>query len=80
MCGKYNINLSGNCKSVNFHPRLCIKEEAAGKVRVFVQVDSLMQTLLKLLHLYLFNILKIILNEGTFDQDASVKRAEGKLR
>jgi hypothetical protein len=58
--------------------QFAIKEEAAGKVRVFALLDSITQSILAPLHGYLFEILKIIPNDGTFDQDASVKRSTEK--
>jgi hypothetical protein len=58
--------------------QFAIKEEAAGKVRVFALLDSITQSILAPLHDYLFEILKIIPNDGTFDQDASVKRSSEK--
>nr|WAY16609.1 putative RNA-dependent RNA polymerase [Binucleate Rhizoctonia mitovirus 3] len=58
--------------------QFAIKEEAAGKVRVFALVDSLSQTFLAPIHKFLFGILSQIPNDGTFDQDASVKRCQEK--
>jgi len=59
--------------------QFAIKEEAAGKVRVFALIDSITQSILSPLHDYLFLILKIIPNDGTFDQDESVKRSANKF-
>nr|WMI40069.1 MAG: RNA-dependent RNA polymerase [Rhizoctonia cerealis duamitovirus] len=58
--------------------QFAIKEEAAGKVRVFALLDSLSQTFLRPLHDLLFDILRQIPNDGTFDQDASVLRCKEK--
>nr|UPW42287.1 MAG: putative RNA dependent RNA polymerase [Sichuan mountain mitovirus 9] len=58
--------------------QFAIKKEAAGKIRVFALVDSVTQSVLKPLHLGLFNILKILPNDGTFDQDAAVLRCQEK--
>jgi hypothetical protein len=58
--------------------QFAIKEEAAGKVRVFALLDSLSQTFLRPLHDKLFDVLRQIPNDGTFDQDASVTRCQGK--
>jgi hypothetical protein len=58
--------------------QLALKEEAAGKIRVFAIVDMWTQSLLSPLHLYLFSILKRIPCDGTFDQGSSVKRASEK--
>jgi len=54
--------------------QLSIKEEAAGKVRVFALVDIWTQSVLKPVHQTLFSYLKSLPNDGTFDQHASVKR------
>jgi len=55
--------------------QLMFKEEAAGKLRIFAMVDFWTQNILQPLHSELFNLLKLIPNDGTFDQDASVKRS-----
>lgn len=52
----------------DFLGRLAIKEEAAGKVRVFAMVDPLTQWVLNPLHKVLFKVLKRIPTDGTFDQ------------
>lgn len=54
--------------------QLSIKEEAAGKVRVFAMVDVWTQSTLKPLHDFLFSFLKSLPNDGTFDQQESVNR------
>jgi hypothetical protein len=51
-----------------FLGRLSIKEEAAGKVRVFAMVDPWTQWALKPLHKKLFGVLHRIPSDGTFDQ------------
>lgn len=51
--------------------RLAYKEEP-GKVRVFAMVDVWTQWVLNSLHEYIFNILKHIPNDGTFNQDQAV--------
>lgn len=58
--------------------QLSIKEEAAGKVRVFALVDVWTQSVLKPLHECLFDFLKSLPNDATFDQQGSVKRANEK--
>jgi hypothetical protein len=58
--------------------QLAIKEEAAGKLRVFALVDSWTQTSLKPLHEMLFAFLKSLPNDGTFNQGASVQRCMEK--
>jgi hypothetical protein len=59
--------------------QLAFKEEAAGKVRVFALIDSISQSLLRPLHDACFDILRMLPNDGTFDQDASVKRSSEKV-
>lgn len=58
--------------------KLSFKEEAAGKLRVFAMVDVVTQSALKQLHEILFQILRNIPNDGTFDQEASFRRAQDK--
>lgn len=58
--------------------RLAIKSEPAGKERVFAMVDIWTQTALKPIHDMLFNFLKSLPNDGTFDQHASEMRARDK--
>jgi len=55
--------------------QLSFKEEPAGKLRVFAMVDMLTQSLLKPLHLKLFDIFKLLPNDGTHDQAAAFNRA-----
>jgi len=55
-----------------------LKEEAAGKLRIFAIVDSITQSLLSPLHDFMFDLLRKIPNDGTFDQDLSVKRSQVK--
>lgn len=55
-----------------------MKEEAAGKLRLFALVDNLTQSILRPLHDALFDLLKLIPNDGTFNQDESVKRSADK--
>jgi hypothetical protein len=58
--------------------KLSIKEEAAGKARVFAMVDVWTQSALKPLHEMLFSFLRKLPNDGTFDQHASVMRCMEK--
>jgi len=58
--------------------KLSIKEEAAGKLRVFALVDVWTQNVLKPVHDMLFTFLKSLPNDGTFDQHASEMRAREK--
>jgi len=60
--------------------QLSIKSEAAGKERVFALVDIWTQMLLKPIHSYLFDFLKVLPNDGTFDQTASVHRCREKVK
>lgn len=55
-----------------------LKEEAAGKLRIFAIVDSITQSLLSPLHDFMFSVLKLIPNDGTFDQEASIRRSQEK--
>jgi hypothetical protein len=58
--------------------QFAIKEEAAGKIRLFALMDSITQSTLSPLHDLLFALLKAIPNDGTFDQDASIRRSQVK--
>jgi hypothetical protein len=58
--------------------QFAIKEEAAGKVRVFALVDEITQSIMRPLHDQLFELLGKIPNDGTFNQDASVERCMEK--
>lgn len=60
--------------------QLSIKEEAAGKVRVFALVDIWTQSVLKPIHEHIFKVLKSLPNDGTFDQGASVNRCFEKAK
>lgn len=60
--------------------KLSVKEEAAGKLRVFAMVDNLTQTALRPLNDFLFDILGIIPNDATMDQRASVTRCFEKAK
>jgi len=58
--------------------KLSIKSEAAGKERVFAMVDFWTQQALKPIHEMLFKFLRNLPNDGTFNQELSVKRAGQK--
>lgn len=58
--------------------QFAIKEEAAGKIRLFALLDSITQSTLAPLHDLLFALLRAIPNDGTFDQDASIRRSQVK--
>lgn len=49
--------------------KLGLKDEAAGKVRVFAMVDCITQWVFRPLHDRLFEILRLIPQDGTFDQE-----------
>jgi hypothetical protein len=51
------------------HSRLAFLSDKGGKTRVVAIVDILSQSLLKPVHDHLSNILRIIPQDGTFDQD-----------
>lgn len=70
-----NFNFKKSCDYENGLSQFAIKEEAAGKIRVFALIDSITQSVLAPLHKSLFDLLKEIPNDGTFDQDSSVKRS-----
>jgi hypothetical protein len=53
--------------------KLGLKEEAAGKIRVFAMVDAWTQWALYPLHMVLFEILRDIRMDGTFDQTGPLK-------
>lgn len=51
-----------------------MKEEAAGKARVFAITDAITQSVLRPLHHFLFSLLKKMPTDGTFDQGAPLDR------
>lgn len=53
--------------------RLSLREEAAGKIRVFAICDYWTQVALKPFHRILFDGLKGMTTDGTFDQEGAVK-------
>jgi hypothetical protein len=58
--------------------KLGLKDEPAGKIRVFAMVDCFTQWAMKPLHDYLFEILKVIPQDGTFDQLAPINLLQAK--
>lgn len=60
--------LSLRFKSRDLLGKLAFKKEAGGKLRVFAMVDGWTQSLLKPLHQFLFEVLKQIPNDSTFNQ------------
>lgn len=53
--------------------KLAVKEEAAGKLRLFAIVDYWTQSALEPLHKWIFSLLATIPTDGTFDQEGSIK-------
>jgi len=60
--------------------KLSLKEEAAGKIRVFALVDPWTQSILRPLHDSLFAFLAKLPNDGTFNQRKSVERCFEKSK
>lgn len=60
--------------------KLGLKEEAAGKVRVFAMVPTWFQNLLKPLHDIIFEILSGVTQDGTFNQMAPLKGHSSKFK
>jgi hypothetical protein len=58
--------------------QFAIKEEPAGKIRLFALVDSVTQSALRPLHDSLFAVLRVIPTDATFDQEAGIRRAQDK--
>lgn len=60
-------------KGTELLSKLSVKEEPAGKRRVFAIVDIWTQSVLKPMHDHVFSILKLIPQDGAFDQIKPVK-------
>nr|WAY16628.1 putative RNA-dependent RNA polymerase [Binucleate Rhizoctonia mitovirus 15] len=58
--------------------QFALKEEAAGKIRLFALMDSITQSTLAPLHEALFDLLRMIPNDGTFNQEESIRRSQFK--
>jgi len=58
--------------------QFAIKVEAAGKIRLFALLDSVTQSVLAPLHKAMFALLRLIPNDGTFDQEGSIRRSMQK--
>jgi hypothetical protein len=58
--------------------QFAVKYEAAGKIRLFALLDSITQSVMAPLHEAEFALLRMIPNDGTFDQEASIKRSQAK--
>lgn len=69
--GKYGIHKLG---------RLSIKEEPAGKARVFAITDLITQSTLKPLHDLIFSLVKQIPSDGTFNQSRPLYYLLEKMR
>jgi hypothetical protein len=54
--------------------KLGFKIEAAGKIRVFAMVDAFTQWVMKPIHDMIFDIIKDLPTDGTFDQTRPVER------
>jgi len=75
-----NLKFKKSINRSNGLSQFAIKEEAAGKIRVFALIDSISQSVLRPLHDYLFDLLRHFPNDGTFNQDLSVKRSIEKSK
>lgn len=75
---KVGINHSASLEPVHLGS-LSIKEEAAGKARVFAISDGWTQSLFSGLHDTIFEVLKKIPQDGTFDQAAPVNLLKAEL-
>lgn len=73
------LRVKSSFVSHNGLSQFAVKEESAGKLRIFAIIDSISQSVLRPLHDFLFEVLRKIPNDGTFDQDASVKRSTEKF-
>lgn len=67
-------------KNRHYIGKLSRKLEAAGKVRLFAMVDVWTQSILKPYHNEIFNVLKCIVTDGTFDQDKPIKALQKVLK
>jgi hypothetical protein len=59
--------------------RLGLKEEPAGKVRVFAMVDAWTHWVMRPLHDFIFSLLRYIPQDGTFDQPRPAERLKEEL-
>lgn len=60
--------------------KLSLKEEAAGKVRVFAIADYWTQSFMRPLHNWAFDVLRQIPQDGTFDHRAKAKEVGNRLK
>jgi hypothetical protein len=75
-----DFRIKRSVNTSNALSQFAIKEEAAGKIRVFALIDSISQSVLRPLHDYLFSILRALPNDGTFNQEDSVRRSIEKSK
>jgi len=68
------VVMDSEVENRDFVGKLGLKEEPAGKVRVFAMVDPWTQWLLDPLHRYLFNLLEQLPTDGTFNQQKPLIR------
>lgn len=59
--------------------KLSLKNEPAGKIRVFAIVDVWTQSVLKPLHEYIYSVLKQIPQDGTFDQSRPLSLLRSRI-
>jgi len=59
--------------------KLGIKEEAAGKMRVFAMVDAWTHWVLRPLHDAIFSLLRSVPQDGTFDQPRPAEALKNRL-
>jgi len=69
----FQCNIDSKTVQDDYLGQLALKDEPAGKVRVFALVDVFSQWVLKGLHDCIFDILREIPQDGTFDQSAPIK-------
>jgi len=74
---KYHLSYIGYPEHI-FAGKLSIKEEAAGKLRVFAMVDGWTQSILKPIEQLLAKFLKSLPNDGVYNQNSSERRARSK--
>lgn len=67
------VNNEPLVKPLSYLGKLGMKEEAAGKIRVFAMVDAWTQWVLAPFHRVLFDILRDIPMDGTFNQVAPLE-------
>nr|UPW42172.1 MAG: putative RNA dependent RNA polymerase [Jiangsu mito-like virus 11] len=77
---EYPANYVGKHRLSKFYlGRLALKEEGAGKVRVFAIADVVTQSVMAPLHGWVFSWLKTLPMDGTFDQLKPLKILQDKI-